>query len=221
LIPYINIHTHQIDVHADRISIVDYLTTALEQKEQLPFFSAGIHPWLIDIANINLQFNTLNVLALNSNCVAIGECGLDKLKGPDISLQIPIFEKQIALAQQIKKPVIVHCVKAFDVLSNIIKKHQGKTSFIIHGFNQNEQVAHQFIKLGAYLSFGAALIHEKNDRLRAIFEQTPIENIFLENDDSPTSINQIYERAASLKNFELDVMKELIFANFKKVFTHE
>jgi TatD DNase family protein len=122
---------------------------------------------------------------------------------------------------ELKKPVIVHCVKAFDVLSSIIKKYQNQTIFIIHGFNQNEQIALQLLKLGVYLSFGNALLNVKNERLRNIFAETPNHQLFIENDDSVCQLEQIYDAAAVIKKCELDVMKEIIFANYKKVFTHE
>jgi TatD DNase family protein len=221
LIPFVNIHTHQIDGSTNTISISDWFTTRLEQRNNLALFSAGIHPWYIDITNAEKQFQELKEQAIDVNCKAIGECGLDKLKGPDLIFQIALFEKQIALAMELKKPVIVHCVKAFDVLITIIKKYQNQIVFIIHGFNQNEQIAAQLIKMGAYLSFGNALLNAKNERLKHIFAQTPNHQLFIENDAAASQVAQIYEAAASIKKCELDVMKEIIFANYKTVFTHE
>jgi TatD DNase family protein len=221
LIPFVNIHTHQIDDNTEHLSIADWCTITLEQRNKLSLFSAGIHPWCIDEINANKQFQELKEQALKINCKAIGECGLDKLKGPSLSIQIPIFEKQIVLAIQLKKPVIVHCVQAFDVLCAIIKKYQNQTTFIIHGFNQNEQIALQLLKLGAYLSFGKALLNAKNERLKHIFVETPNLKLFLENDDALVSIEEIYKAASGAKKCELHVMKEIIFANYKKVFTHE
>ena len=221
MIPFVNIHTHQIDGSTNTISISDWFTTRLEQRNNLALFSAGIHPWYIDITNAEQQFQELKEQAIDVNCKAIGECGLDKLKGPDLIFQIALFEKQIALAMELKKPVIVHCVKAFDVLITIIKKYQNQIVFIIHGFNQNEQIAAQLIKMGAYLSFGNALLNAKNERLKHIFAQTPNHQLFIENDAAASQVAQIYEAAASIKKCELDVMKEIIFANYKTVFTHE
>jgi TatD DNase family protein len=221
LIPFVNIHSHQINDNQNQISITDWFTSALVQRNKLHLFSAGIHPWFIDEVNLEVQFQELVTQANKSNCKAIGECGLDKLKGPELSIQIPVFEKQIALAIQLKKPVIVHCVQAFDVMNSIIKKHQKQTVFIIHGFNQNEQIAAQIINMGAYLSFGSALLNEKNERLKIIFAQTPSHQLFIENDDSTCAIEEIYLMAASIKKCELHVMKEIIFANYKTVFTYE
>mgnify|MGYP000060584584 CR=1 FL=1 len=221
MIPFVNIHTHLIDGNPNNLSITDWYTANEAQRKNMHFFSAGIHPWFIDVIHVEKQFQELMEQALKVNCKAIGECGLDKLKGPDLSFQILLFEKQINLAIQLKLPVMVHCVKAFDVLSTIIKKYQNQTIFIIHGFNQNEQIAAQMLKLGACLSFGKALLNVKNEKLKRIFEQTPDEQLFVENDDASCPIVEIYKEAASIKKYELHVMKEIIFANYKKVFKNE
>ena len=210
MIPFINIHTHQIDDHQNNISITNWHTTDIVQINKLHFFSAGIHPWFIEEDNLKGQFNALEAQAIKPNCKAIGECGLDKLKGPEMSLQISLFEKQIDLAIQLKKPVIVHCVQAFDLLTSIIKKYQNKTIFIVHGFNQNEQTAAQLLKLGANLSFGNALLNVKNERLKNIFAQTSNNQIFIENDDTTIAVEQIYEMASSIKKCDVNKMKEIM-----------
>ena len=221
MVPFINIHTHQIELAQDVIAISDWFTIIEKDKTNLLYFSAGIHPWSIDILQSRLQLDQLIYRANHINCKAIGECGIDKLRGPDLVIQLTVFEKQIALAIKLKKPVIVHCVKAFDILFPILKKYQGKVNFIIHGFNQNERIANQLLAFGAYLSFGKALENLKNMRLHKIFINAPINKIFLENDDAAISIKQIFETAAALKNCDLHVMKEIIFANYKTVFSYE
>lgn len=219
--PFVNIHTHQIENDLNILSITNWFTTTASQRNNLNLFSAGIHPWFIDEVNVDIQFQETEQYASKANCIAIGECGLDKLKGPSIETQIQVFEKQIRLAILLNKPVIVHCVKAFDILNAIIKKYHHQTVFIIHGFNQNQQIAAQLLKQGAYLSFGKALLEENNQRLRLIFKQCPQNQIFIENDDSLCSINEIYQVASTIKKWELNMMKEIIFANYKTVFTHE
>ena len=221
MLPFINIHSHQFNENDDNICIVDWYTSAIENKVKLSLFSAGIHPWYIDTLNLEMQLQQLKEVVVKPNCKAIGECGLDKLKGPEMSLQIELFEKQIGLAIQLQKPLIVHCVQAFDVLFAIIKKYQNKATFVIHGFNQNEQIAKQLIKLGAYLSFGNALLNVKNERLKYIFAQTATHQIFIENDDAACQVELIYEAAAGIKKCDVNMMKEIIFANYKTVFTHE
>ena len=218
---FVNIHTHHVEHIEDVINIVDYFTTLNEKKDNIKLFSSGIHPWFINEQNLDVQFKLLHEISLTKNCKAIGECGLDKLKGPHIDVQKAVFEQQIVLAIELKKPIIVHCVKAFDTLSAIVKKYQKKVIFIIHGFNQNEQIAWQLLKQGFYLSFGSALLNSKNERLKNIFIEVPVRQLFLETDQSEQSIKQIYEAAAQIKKYDVNTMKEIIFANYKTVFKHE
>jgi len=180
-----------------------------------------LHPWFIDEVQTELQFQQVINAAQDAKCKAIGECGLDKLKGPEITVQTALFLRHIELAMQLNKPVIVHCVHAFDKLSSIIKKYRNRVVFIIHGFNQNEQTAMQLLKLGAYLSFGASLLNEKQLKLKAIFREIPNSRIFLENDASEIHIEEIFEVAATLKKCDVSTMKEVIFANYKTVFLNE
>lgn len=221
MIPFINIHTHHDVINVNEISLFNILELSLDKKTQFEFYSVGIHPWYINETLIDEQFVSLQSLSNSVSCLAIGECGLDKLKGPDLNVQESIFERQINLAIKLNKPVLVHCVQAFDRLLAIIKKNKNKVVFIVHGFNQKMQIAQQLLQLGAYLSFGAALLNDKNEKLKIIFEQIPLDRIFLENDDAAIPIKQIYDAAAVIKKCDTHVVKEIIFANYKQVFLHE
>ncbi|HRG57761.1 MAG TPA: TatD family hydrolase [Bacteroidia bacterium] len=221
MIPFINIHTHQFEIKDEEITIANLFSSSYEKLPNEELFSVGIHPWYINENRIEEQFIAVQNLSNSINCLAIGECGLDKLRGPDLNLQHAVFIRQISLAIELNKPIVVHCVQSFDILLAIIKRYHKKAVFIVHGFNQNIQIAEHLIQLGAYLSFGKVLLNARNEKLKIIFRQTPLDKIFLENDDSSIPIQEIYEAAAGIKNCNLNVMKEVIFANYKKVFLHE
>lgn len=221
MIPFVNIHTHHTNQVNSDIGIVDAHLITDELLTSLHTYSVGIHPCLIDEQRINEQLQHFYQRASLPNCAAIGECGLDRLQESSMMVQINIFEAQIIQAIALKKPVIVHCVRAFDVLIPLLKKYTQQIPFIIHGFNSNQNIAAQLLRNGAYLSFGAALINPKNERLRQVFELTPVDRIFLENDAAGIDIKQLYALAAEIKKCELHVMKEIIFANYKKVFVYE
>ena len=89
----------------------------LNQEEALPehYFSIGIHPKNID-KNWPKHFEKIKEISLQKNCVAIGECGLDALIDVNEDLQKKIFEAQILWANEINKPVIIHCVRRFHEL---------------------------------------------------------------------------------------------------------
>lgn len=115
---------------------------------------------------------------------AIGEAGLDTIRGPELKIQIKVFEKQAALSEKIAKPLIIHCVKAYHHLLQLKNLHQPTQPWIIHGFKGKTELAMQLINNGFYLSAGCYWLgFEKRfaDFLKAI----PASRLFFETDDEP------------------------------------
>ena len=105
---YLDLHSHTQYASADTLVIRNqYPLTA---DPTLPF-SVGIHPWFLD--NWQAQLNAIATLASHPNCWAIGECGIDKNTSTPLPLQQQIFTEQIAIAEALQKPLIIHCVKAY------------------------------------------------------------------------------------------------------------
>ena len=101
-------------------------------------FSAGIHPKDIDENNLSLQIEWLKE-SINENCFAIGECGLDSMVSATAEVQNKVFLEQINIANELKKPLIIHCVKRFSELIPFRKKSD--LPMILHGFNKKQAVA--------------------------------------------------------------------------------
>jgi TatD DNase family protein len=217
-IPYINFHTHQA-TGWEVISILNS-NTVTKPTDEKRLFSVGIHPWKIKEINIRKSLENLEKIALLKNVVAIGECGLDKLCETDLKEQEQIFIEQIRIAAEVNKPVIVHCVKAFDHLTSIVKEMKPGISFIVHGYNNNIQIAHELLKNGFYLSFGKALL-QRGSNAEKVFEFADLSRIFLETDDSEITIDRIYEKAALIKNIDIEKLKEIILLNFKSIIKYE
>lgn len=179
--------------------------------------SMGIHPWYIDPTGLNRQLEELAKYATMPNVIAIGECGLDKVTETDWQWQVTAFEAQIVLANQLKKPLIIHCVKAFDELLQLLKMHQVQVPVVFHGYNKNIELAERIIKAGYCLSFGSALLREGSNA--SITLQTiPVDRFFLESDDAPIDIADIYTAAASLLKTEPDALILQLQNNFHRVF---
>jgi TatD DNase family protein len=152
----------------------------------------------------------------DKNCLAIGECGLDKRIEIPLSFQQIVFEKQLELAVQYQKPVIIHCVAAFNEVIAIKKKMNISVPMIIHGFSKNETIAQQLIDHGFYLSFGKYLI--RNPELESVFKSIPNNRLFLETDTIEEGIEEIYHLAAKYKQLSLNELQEIIESNFNTVF---
>lgn len=217
MLTYINIHSHHSQKTDDEIVVKNL---APNQYSVDDYCSVGIHPWFVKEAEFENDLLLLTELATKKNVLAIGECGLDKLVDTDFLLQEYVFKQQIKIAEQVRKPIIVHCVKAFDALVKIKKDLNITVPMIVHGYNNNKQIAEQLVKNDFYLSFGKALL--KNDSNASdIIAITPNDKFFLETDDSELSIQSVYETAASLKGLQIEELKKQLILNFKTVFYNE
>ena len=211
---YIDIHTHSASEPADTIAVRNLAVDSdVAIKPEKGFYSAGIHPWFIDVQNLENQFRNL-VKVINEKPVKfIGECGLDRIKGPSLETQQEVFVRQLHLAQEQSKPLIIHCVKAFDELIRIKLREKITTPLIVHGFNNSRKIAEQLLDQGFYLSFGVAVLNERSNAA-AIVKNMPSSSFFLETDDKDVPIQEIYIRTSELRNITLNHLKDTIFANW-------
>ncbi len=154
-------------------------------------------------------------LALN-NCLALGECGLDKRIQIPMEIQEKVFKAQILLAEKHQKPLVLHCVAAFQEIIQIKKEQKVTVPMIIHGFSKNEQTAKQLLDNGFYLSFGKYLL--RNPELKSVFQSVPNDRFFLETDTIEESVEEVYALAANYKNIEIEELKSIVKTNFEKVF---
>src|SRR5690606_17966718 len=128
-----DIHTHLFDKNHACLQDVG-LKIPLEG-----FFSVGIHPWKAESVHPE-EYTKLKELSMHPNCVAIGEAGLDKLIGSSFEIQRKTFIEQALLAEELKLPLIIHCVKAWNELREIKRKLKPNIPWIYHGFNKTSLV---------------------------------------------------------------------------------
>lgn len=195
-----DIHTHNTGTEEDLsiISCEDYIIG----KE----ISIGIHPWHID-DNWKKQFCTIKKNASKENVRAIGECGIDKAKSTSgIEVQKEVFKAHAYLAEETRKPLIIHCVKGMDEIIAIRKEIMPKQPWIIHGFRGKPQQAEQFINTGLYISFGEKFNIES-------IKNIPTERLFIESDDCRISIHEIYKRIAETRCCSVTELATAIMKN--------
>ncbi len=168
--------------------------------------SVGIHPWHI-YNNWESGFTAIAEYAKTDNVVAIGECGLDTLKSPaTIELQEEILKAHILLAEELQKPLIIHCVKAYDRLIALHKELKPLQAWILHGFRGKPQQAEQLIKAGFYISLGEKFNPESAKVI-------PMEKLFIESDESNAAIADIYSAIAVAKDTTCRELAQQIMAN--------
>lgn len=211
---YFNLHTHIYTNQDDVLELVNQYPQ--EFTDTIPNYSIGIHPWFIVEDRIEADLAIIESKLKESSCLAVGECGLDKRIEIPFALQQTVFERQLLLAEQYQKPVVIHCVAAFQELIAIKKALKISVPFLIHGFSKNEQVAKELLANGCYLSFGKYLL--RMPQLESVFCAMPNDQFFLETDTDEQTIQEVYDLAAQYKGLSVAQLQELVNANFRKVF---
>ncbi|WP_086933524.1 TatD family hydrolase [Agarilytica rhodophyticola] len=207
-----------------------------QQLEGL-YYGAGIHPWWVD-EFLNTYPQGLAALqekivreVQSPQCIAIGECGLDKTINTPFKVQLEIFEYQLKLAYDLNKPVILHSRKAHNELLAILKKVQPARGGVIHGFSGSTELAKQYWSLGCYLGVGGTITYSRANKTRAAIKSMPLESLLLETDapdmpimgkqgqrNSPAYIPMIAQALADLKNESLPTIARQTKNNTQNLF---
>lgn len=201
---YFDIHTHRIiqGPNEDAVFSLDLRTPFELRPDRL--YSAGIHPWYID----DRQWEVLKKWISHPRIVLVGEAGLDRLAFTPPNMQEELFIRQIELSEEAGKPLIIHCVKAWNELLRIRRVTRPAMPWIIHGFRGKKQLAEQLLAAGLSLSFGMCYNAEA---LRAAWNAR---RLLLETDDSSIDIGSLYQRVAE----ELEITEEMLSQAIESVF---
>lgn len=177
----------------------------------------GIHPWYADAENWESQLRFIEKMAVHEKVLAIGECGLDRLIALPLDKQLMIFEAQIKIAECVQKPVIIHCVRAFNELLQWKKQTKNTVPLIVHGFNNKPEIARQLLIHDFYFSLGTALLQPASNAAK-VLKMIPVTRLFLENDDKDILIESVYEAAAIHLEMTVSALQNQIWTNFATVF---
>lgn len=211
-----NVHTHQLNKSQERAYEESdvFNLQSVAQFDDLStqyldiYFSCGIHPWHVHDSPISID--DLEHLLHNNRIIAIGEAGLDKYVEKDIEYQIQVFEQQILLAKQACKPMIIHCVKAWDELIALYKVHKPDMPWIIHGYRGKVEQTRQLVRLGFKFSLGEYFNAESLSLI-------PLNSLFCETDTSDTSIYTIYKNVVQVLNISIEELAEIIDINMRQL----
>ena len=188
---YIDFHTHKVPAKKEVVAIVEGRETW------------GIHPW-----KAAEEF----VVPDLSGKLAIGECGLDGLRGPSMERQEEVFIQQIKLSEEVEKPLIIHCVKALDRLLQLHKELKPRQMWMLHGFRGKPQQLRSLLDAGFFVSFGFAF-NEESLRI------CPIDRLLLETDaDEERSIEELYNNVANLRGINSTNLLEAMTKNYLSLF---
>jgi TatD DNase family protein len=212
---YIDIHTHNLKAPSNEVLTIVNVHEYFSRVPQGRLKTAGFHPWYLD--SFYSEKENLETLVQQPETIAVGECGLDKVCSTPWKLQLEAFTFQVLLANSSNKPLLLHCVRGYDEIIQILESQNNRVPVIFHGFNKSSRLAARLVEKRFYLSFGLRV--NKSGRFMAdALTNVPRESVFFETDDSNATIATIYECAAKILNIPVDVLILQIQANFKKVF---
>ena len=177
----IDCHTHHADATAALIAVDP------RQFDPQPglWYSVGYHPWHDVDKLTEADFKLLELHAHHPQVLAIGETGLDSLRGADLETQSSVFVRHLQVAHATSKPVVVHCVRtAQRIIDERRKAGLTAVPLAIHGMRANERIARTLLDAGCYLSFGIRFNP-------ATLLATPPDRMLIETDEAPATIREV------------------------------
>lgn len=217
-VPFIDVHTHPNHIESDTIIVQNIFPgDGFAAFTGRNFYSIGLHPWHLKTPDENNEMLHMVEDALEFDHVCfVGECGLDKKVNTDFKEQIRVFRAQAFIAEEFKRPLIIHCVKAYNEIFDIHKKLHPEMPWLIHGYRGNAQITQLLGKHGIFFSFGMSLFDDNSKSIESL-KYLPMEKIFFETDEFDGEVETIYEKAAILKNVSLDILKIEVWNNFNRI----
>jgi TatD DNase family protein len=195
--------------------------------------AVGIQPNYVSAAMPG-DWEIIEKLATRPKVVAIGETGLDRYwDHAPFALQAEFFEKHIELARRHNLPFVVHCREAErDVVAQLKSAAvSGPLCGVMHSFSGDADTALACVELGLYISFAGMLTFKKNDALRAVAAQVPLDRLLIETDapyiapvpyrgkrNEPAYVRHTAECLATVRNMTLAEIAELTAANARRLF---
>lgn len=186
-----------VDIHTHRTT-GDVLTP----------LSYGIHPW--DAATG--RFDPAQAAAAE----VIGEIGLDFACKVDRAVQERCFTAQLAAAERLAKPVVLHCVRAFEPTMLLLARYRLR-AVIFHGFTGSPQQAARAAAAGCYLSFG--LRTPRSPRTVEALAATPPDRLFLETDTAAVPVAEVYAMAAAVRGCTVEALRLQLLHNYQTLFS--
>lgn len=189
----VNIHTHH------------------PKSGERTIYTLGIHPY--DAEGVT----TDSIFAIERTALeydAIGEIGLDYSTNINKEAQILLFKAQLEVARHLNKGVVIHCVKAFEEVMNILSRYN--LPFVIfHGFIGSPEQALRAAARGYYLSFGHRTF--RSPKSIEALKVTPANLLFFETDDSTINIEQIYRQVSEVLGIPEPMLECVTNENFERI----
>ncbi len=211
-------------------------TASIAARYPYVYPAVGIHPDASDTVD-QTALSQLQSLAETEGAVAIGETGIDLFhdENPDLKLQRRAFLAQSRIAADLKLPLIVHTraaqAETLETLREIFSGAAQPAGAVVHCFEGSQEFADEIVGLGLMISFTATLTYPKNDELRAVAANIPLERIMLETDapflppqskrgqrNEPAYVTESAQCLAELRNISYKELDKVTSSNARSFF---
>lgn len=200
-------HTH----HPDATSAIISVHPSQFDPQPGKWYSVGIHPWDTVNGYTDADLDLLKRYASHPQVLAIGETGMDSLRGAELDLQAALFIRHLQLAHAVGKPVVVHTVRTSrQILDARRQAGLNAVPLVIHGMRGNEHVARVLLDAGCCLSFGP---HFNTTAVLV----TPSDRLLIETDDTNATIDEVATLVAQTLGQKPDDIKKTAADNARRL----
>ncbi|WP_166251995.1 TatD family hydrolase [Marinobacter salicampi] len=195
------------------------------------YYCLGIHPWFIDEhERPALDYLAQELRAAPRNCVGLGECGLDRLRG-SLDKQQWWFEAQVELARDLDLPLVIHSVRTNDEVFDTLKKKRFQGPALVHAFAGSEQQARKLTEFGIFLGVSGIITYDRARKTTEAIASAPLSSLILETDapdmppagvekgrNSPTRLPEILSALVKLRPESEDVIRHALRDNVYRLY---
>jgi TatD DNase family protein len=198
------------------------------------YFAVGLHPLDVDKWTQTMAAEILALASSDRRVVAIGETGLDFYKDDNQALQKEVFEAQLAIAQQLNKPIIIHCRSAAVEMRELIKdfwQQRGSVNGVMHCWSGTAEETQWFLDLGFYISFSGIVTFKSAQDVRESVKIVPSDRTLVETDcpflapipkrgkrNEPAYVRHVAECVAELRGVSLETLARQTTQNACQLF---
>lgn len=193
--------------------------------------AVGVHPEELNSYNEEAE-NKIKELLKHKKIIAVGEIGLDYYwDKSQIEKQKEIFERQILIAKQAQKPILVHDREAhLDSFEILKKSNAAEIGVVMHCFSGSPEFAQQCINEGFYIAIGGVVTFKNAKKVKEVAKTVPLDKLLLETDapymtpvpfrgkeNQPAYVKFVAEEIAQLRGVSFEEIAEATTANAKKL----
>ncbi|MGX2950010.1 TatD family hydrolase [Ursidibacter sp. B-7004-1] len=193
--------------------------------------SCGVHP--LNVEDEPFDYEKLLAYVRDPRVVAVGETGLDYHYTPETKvLQQSLFEQQIEIAKQVKKPLVIHTRSAREDTMHFLEKGNAQDcGGVLHCFTEDWDMAKRALDIGFYISISGIITFRNAEELRDVARKVPLDRLLVETDspylapipyrgkpNQPAYVREVCEYLATLKGVSVEQMAEITTQNVQRLF---